>query len=74
MDELELSKDEKRAIAGLKRLAKTWPSTLWLFTNGSISILKTDAKGAKAHTSNGGIDPDYVVADIVGIVSDGGDW
>lgn len=70
---IDLSNDERRAIASLKRLAKRWPKTLWLFTNGDISILKCDEDGGRAHVGES-IDQSYVVATIVGILSDGGDW
>jgi len=70
----DLTPNEQRAISALKRLAKRWPPSLWLFSNGSLYVLKTDENGGKAHVRGGGIDPDYVVADIDGIASDGGDW
>lgn len=32
-----LTEEEKKAIAALKRIAKKWPKSLWLFNNGDMS-------------------------------------
>lgn len=76
MDGIELTDEERRAIASLKRLAKRWPDTLWLYAGGSpdgIAILRTGGDGERVRDSRGSIDQAYVV-DSVGIPSDGGDW
>lgn len=72
---MPLTDEERKAIASLKRLAKKWPPSLWLFTNGAISIMKNRPDGTRAITITGGVDPDYTV-DSIGeqIPSDGGDW
>lgn len=77
-DDIELTEDERRAIASLKRLAKRWPSTLWLFAGGSggdnITILRTGPNGKRMHLPRqGGIDQSFIV-DSTKIPSDGGDW
>jgi hypothetical protein len=76
MSEIELTDEERRAIASLKRLAKRWPSTLWLFAGGSVdkvAILRTQNDGTRAMGSDQGVDQRYIV-DHVDIPNDGGDW
>ena len=77
MDEIdiELTEKEKKAIKSLKRLAKKWPPTLWLFAgNGGLHILKTGKKGEVVLRDNGGVDSDYHVDSIDDIYADGGDY
>jgi len=71
----KLTKEEKSAIAALKRLEKKWPESLWLFATGnSINIMRYKENGERAVIDGyGGMDPDYVV-DTVSILNDGGDW
>ncbi|ESZ60515.1 hypothetical protein NL532_24360 [Mesorhizobium sp. C120A] len=65
---------ETKAIRALRRLAKTWPKSLWLFSaSGSLCVMRADEGGGHIHTKDGGIDPDYILADI-DIPNDGGDW
>lgn len=72
--EIELSPEEEKAIASFKRLAKQWPTSLWLFSaNGTLNIMKRDENGDCAHLPHGGVDPDYSVAKIQ-ICNSGGDW
>ena len=74
MDE-ELTKDEKAAISALRRLAKKWPKTLWLFSaSGTLTVMRCDENGEHAHLDSFGVDPDYIVDTIIGIDNDGGDW
>lgn len=72
-----LTKEERNAIATLKRLAKRWPETLWLFSaSGSLEVMKKKPDGLPAYiqTGNGeSVDQAYVVATI-DIENDGGDW
>lgn len=72
---MELSKDEKSAIATLKRLSKRWPKSLWLFSaSGQLWVMKKDADGKKVELPNcGGVDSAYLVTGI-DIDNDGGDW
>jgi hypothetical protein len=74
--------EERRAIATLRRLAKRWPKTLWLFSaNGSLNVMRYDADGKTAMTSAVGqyhplteaVDQAYSLATI-DIPNDGGDW
>ena len=72
----ELTKEELAAIRSLKRLARKWPASLWVFAGGQdgLAVLKCDENGEKVHTPRGNIDQDYCVDTIDGIRSDGGDW
>ena len=60
----QLTADEKRAIASLKRLAKKWPQSLKLFSwSGSLVVMDES------------MDPsnDAILDEISGIPNDGGD-
>lgn len=75
MKSLELTKEEQRAINSLKRLAKNWPKSLWLFSgSGSLHVMRVGEEGEQVMNDQQGVDPDYVVATIDGIPNDGGDW
>ena len=79
-----LSDGEKKTIAALKRLAKKWPGTLWLFSaSGTLHVMKKHEDGFPAfygdnvppsNSRNGGVCEQYIVATITGIDNDGGDW
>ena len=70
----DLTPEERKAIAALKRLEKKWPKSLWLFAgSGSLCVMKKDANGEKVMVSSDGFDPDYCV-DTIDIPNDGGDW
>ena len=79
----EPAKEERAAINSLKRLAKRWPKTLWLFADGDLNVMRCGADGKRAYTplvhrgmapgEGGRVDPDYLV-DTVALPSDGGDW
>ena len=62
MLEITVTKEEQKAIASLKRLAKKWPDSLCLFSwSGSLTIFK------RKHDK-------YITVDhIAGIKNDGGD-
>lgn len=75
---IELTQEEKRAIASLKKVAKQWPGTLWLFSaSGTLCVMKKTADGKHgyggANPSRTGVDPDFTV-DTINIENDGGDW
>ena len=76
MPDIDLTDEEERAIASLKRVAKKWPDSLWLFCGGQsgMAVMRYSEDGHAVHTVNGGVDPDYQVDEIHGIDSDGGDW
>lgn len=71
---LEPTDAERDAIRALRRLAKTWPKSLWLFSaSGSLCVMRARQDGNHYTTQDGGIDPDFVLATI-NIPNDGGDW
>ena len=76
-DEVPLTKEEKNAIASLKRLATRWPRSLWLFSaNGTLCVMRHDSLGNQPHVEHphgGGVDPEYIVGSA-DIDNDGGDW
>ena len=73
MDELTLNPEEKKAVAALKRLAARWPKTLWLFTNGTLYVVKTK-DGKRVMTERGcAVDEKFIVTSV-DIPSDGGDF
>lgn len=65
---------EKQAIAALKRLAKKWPKTLWLFAApGGLHVMRRGDDGDHVRRKNDSIDPEYILESI-DIPNDGGDW
>jgi hypothetical protein len=72
----ELTREERLAVAALRRLAKRWPQTLWLFSaSGSLHVMRRGPDGHAVHYERGGgVDRDYIVETITGISNDGGDW
>lgn len=76
--DIELTREEKLAITSLRRLAKRWPDTLWLFSaSGRLCVMRKNGNGHHAHgganPSPTGVDPDYIV-ETIDIENDGGDW
>ena len=64
---------EKQAVLALRKLAATWPDSLWLFAaGGSLHIMRL-VDGARAVTPGGGADRDGEIA-VIDIPCDGGDW
>jgi len=73
MNEL-LSAAEVKAIRLLKRAARAWPPTLWLFSaSGSLIVMRTGINGEHVVTPDGTVDHRYTV-DAINIPNDGGDW
>lgn len=69
-----LTKEERKVISQLEKLAEQWPSTLWLYSGGgTLYLMRTNDKGEKVMASSGGYSQDYIV-DSIGIENDGGDW
>lgn len=59
-----LTAEEKKAVAALKRLAKAWPKSLWLCSqNGSLFVAKK-AGGRRVMTGNGEFATEAFVAPI----------
>ena len=69
-----LTKEEKHAIAQLKKLVNSWPDSLWLFSTGILHVMRKDSSGHEACLPSGGVDPDYVVWSTGDILSEGGGW
>lgn len=79
-----LTKEEKAAILALKRLAKRWPKSLWIFsggTAGSFSVLKKTRDGQRLMSEEGGYGgPGFhhdAIAEQINSQSmeiEGGDW
>lgn len=66
--------EEARAIRSLKRLAKTWPRSLWLFSaSGSLHVMRAGPDGDHIKNTSQGNDPAYVL-ETIEIPNDGGDW
>lgn len=66
MDWDDLNASERRAIESLRKLAKRWPKTLYLFSNsGTLEVHKADDGGAVCDAT--------LVDNIYGIRNDGGD-
>ena len=74
--EIEITLEEEKAIRALKRIAKTWPKSLWLYSaSGTLHVMRTGENGEQVHLGRqGGVDPDYHLATIRNIQNDGGDW
>ena len=73
-DTMDPTPAEAKAINELKKLAKKWPKSLWLFANGhGITILRTDKDGHRVTLPSGGVDPAQEVG-YVHIPNDGDDW
>lgn len=71
---MNISIEEKIAISALKRLAKKWPDTLWLFSaSGTLCVMKKTEDNDHARLANGAVDPSFCITTI-SIESDGGDW
>jgi len=71
---IELSREEEKAIKALKRVAKIWPKSLWLYSaSGTLCVMKHGHNQEQMNTNSGGVDPNYVITTI-DISNDGGDW
>ena len=48
--------------------------SLWLFSaSGSLHVMRTGPDGQRIHTSDDGVDQDFIV-ETIDIPNDGGDW
>ena len=67
------TEEQQKAIASLKRLARKWPSSLWLFSgSGTLCVMAKSENGERVFS---GQTPDQrYVLDTVMIENDGGDW
>lgn len=74
MSEPEVTAEEDRAIKALEQLAKRWPQTLTLLSDGgALSVIHSADRAAIAE-GNGVEREDLVLASIDGIPNDGGGW
>ena len=71
---IEINKEEEKWIAALRRLCKKAPKSLWLYSNGTMHVMKYPDDGSSEMTPSGGVNPDNIAAIILDIHSDGGDW
>lgn len=70
---MELTRQEELAIELLKKAARHWPKSLWLFSaSGTLNVMKEDDNGKRVMDGYG-YDQNYVIATI-DIPNDGGDW
>jgi hypothetical protein len=74
---MKLTKKERQAVEDLEALAERWPKTLGIFSDGTLYVMKLDSKRHFIMRSGTArldhMDPDYVVARISSIKTDGGD-
>jgi hypothetical protein len=69
-----LNAAETEAVQTLQRLARRWPSSLWLFSaSGTLWVMKKNSKGQRVSRDVGGYDERRVVGKFP-IENDGGDW
>jgi hypothetical protein len=70
----DLTKEERKAIKALQRVAKIWPDSLWLFAaSGTLCIMRCE-QGERVFRDSEGVDPAYKVTTIQGLFCEGGDW
>lgn len=72
-----ITEEEEKWIRRFKRVCKDCPGSLWLYSNGTLHIMKTPPDGEQMGAGGGdgtGVNPDNCVDMVNGIHSDGGDW
>ena len=69
---MELTIAERKAINQLRRIAKTWPKSLWLFSANSTLEVMRKSNGEVMRIGDA-YDQKYIV-DSIDIENDGGDW
>lgn len=76
MSDFDLTAEEAKAIASLKRVAAKWPDSLWLFSASGTLCVMRKVDGEHMYIWSGGyegVDQDYIVT-TVSIENDGGDF
>lgn len=69
-----LTVEEEKAIAALKRIAKKWPESLWLFSaSGTLCVMKKYPGNSRYPPGWSDLSTEAEVATIA-IENDGGDW
>ena len=72
MSRLEPTSEEAKAIRALKRVAKIWPASLWLYSaSGTLTVMRKEKDWAEREGCKA--DPSMAV-DTIDIENDGGDW
>lgn len=83
--EEELTDEERSALRSLRRLAKRWPKSLWLFSaSGTLHVMRTGPNGKRVMRrdthlfASGEADPEVTdqraSIGTIDIPNDGGDW
>lgn len=72
----DLTLEEEKWIKSLQRVCRKCPKSLWLYSNGTMHVMKhpEDGEDLGAGCDGTGVNPDNCVSTILGICSDGGDW
>lgn len=72
---MEPTKQEELAIELLRKAARHWPESLWVFAaDGKLHVMRKDVGGEKAIDESGtGFDQTFIL-DSINIEADGGDW
>jgi hypothetical protein len=71
----ELTPDERKAVAALRKLAESWPASLWLFSgSGTLHVMRFGPAGDRVYDDRGFADQDYAIRKPINIPNDGGDW
>lgn len=71
---MELTRQEELAIELLKKAARHWPESLWLFSaSGTLCVMKKGKDGKRQMFYASGYDQAYSV-DTIDIENDGGDF
>jgi hypothetical protein len=73
MKETKQTDEEARWIKRLRRVMKDCPSTVYLFSNGSMHVMRRAEDGGPSMRGNSH-DPEAVLATIEGVYSEGGGW
>ena len=70
-----LNEEERAALAALKKLAKRWPKSLWLFSaSGTLHLMRKSEIGERCMTPDGYVDQNASVWSTRDVENDGGDW
>ncbi len=78
---IKLTSEEQRAIGALKKVAKIWPKTLWLYSaSGTLNVMRVGKDGLPVICEQSyegeqgmGYDSENNITTI-NIPNDGGDW
>lgn len=80
---MDLTPEERAAVQALKRLAKKWPKSLWLFSaSGTLHVMKRAPDGGQetrknmndAYAYGKDVFDQKASVGTIDIPNDGGDW